>query len=154
MATEFWDIAADRLRKSLGNNNYKSWIEPLQFMGESGGAAEFFVPTSFFGNYVRQHFEDQILYQMRESGFEVTRATFSVGRSEQAPAVRQSSPAIAEPVKPREIQGAKLDQRFVFENFVVGKPNELAHAAAKRVAEAGPVTFNHLFLYRPNFHCY
>jgi chromosomal replication initiator protein len=35
----------------------------------------------------------------------------------------------------------------VFDNFVVGKPNELAHAAAKRVAEAGPVTFNPLFLY-------
>ena len=34
-----------------------------------------------------------------------------------------------------------------FANFVVGKPNELAHAAAKRVAEGGPVTFNPLFLY-------
>ena len=85
MALEFWDIAADRLRKSLGNNNYKSWIEPLQFVGESGGAAEFFVPTSFFGNYVRQHFEDQILFQMRESGFDVNRATFSVGRLDQTP---------------------------------------------------------------------
>ena len=147
MALEFWDIAADRLRKSLGNNNYKSWIEPLQLVGESAGTAEFFVPTSFFGNYVRQHFEDQILYQMRESGFEVTRVTFSVGRLDQEPVARPSSPAVVAPVKPREIQGAKLDKRFVFDNFVVGKPNELAHAAAKRVAEAGPVTFNPLFLY-------
>ena len=147
MALEFWDIAADRLRKSLGNNNYKSWIEPLQFVGESAGTAEFFVPTSFFGNYVRQHFEDQILYQMRESGFEVTRVTFSVGRLDQEPVARPSSPAVVAPVKPREIPGAKLDKRFVFDNFVVGKPNELAHAAAKRVAEAGPVTFNPLFLY-------
>ena len=147
MALDFWDIAADRLRKSLGNNNYKSWIEPLQFVGESCSTAEFFVPTSFFGNYVRQHFEDQILYQMRESGFEVTRVTFSVGRLDQESVARLSSLAVVAPVKPREIQGAKLDKRFVFENFVVGKPNELAHAAAKRVAEAGPVTFNPLFLY-------
>ena len=47
---------------------------------------------------------------------------------------------------------AGLDPRFTFENFVVGKPNELAHAAARRVAEAcaGPVRrvpFNPLFLY-------
>ncbi|HEY0837300.1 MAG TPA: chromosomal replication initiator protein DnaA [Azospirillum sp.] len=42
---------------------------------------------------------------------------------------------------------APLDPRFTFENFVVGKPNELAHAAAKRVAEASTVTFNPLFLY-------
>jgi chromosomal replication initiator protein len=42
---------------------------------------------------------------------------------------------------------APLDPRFTFENFVVGKPNELAHAAARRVAEATAVNFNPLFLY-------
>ena len=40
-----------------------------------------------------------------------------------------------------------LDKRFTFDRFVVGKPNELAHAAARRVGEGGPVTFNPLFLY-------
>ena len=43
--------------------------------------------------------------------------------------------------------GAPLDSRFTFDTFVVGKPNELAHAAARRVAEGGVVTFNPLFLY-------
>ena len=42
---------------------------------------------------------------------------------------------------------APLDPRFTFDNFVVGKPNELAHAAARRVADATAVTFNPLFLY-------
>ncbi len=42
---------------------------------------------------------------------------------------------------------ASLDPRFTFDNFVVGKPNELAYAAARRVAEASSVTFNPLFLY-------
>ncbi|MDT2077617.1 MAG: chromosomal replication initiator protein DnaA [Planktomarina sp.] len=147
MALQFWDIAADRLRKSLGNNSYKSWIEPLQFISETSGIAEFSVPTSFFGNYVRQHFEDQILYQMRESGLSVTRINFTVGRADQEALARPAAPTVIAPMKLREVQGAKLDPRFLFENFVVGKPNELAHAAAKRVAEAGPVTFNPLFLY-------
>ncbi|CAA7612439.1 chromosomal replication initiator protein DnaA, DNA-binding transcriptional dual regulator [Candidatus Terasakiella magnetica] len=43
--------------------------------------------------------------------------------------------------------GAQLDQRFTFKNFVVGKPNEFAWAAARRVAEADQVSFNPLFLY-------
>ena len=42
---------------------------------------------------------------------------------------------------------APLDPRFTFDAFVVGKPNELAHAAARKVAEASAVTFNPLFLY-------
>ncbi|MCB9959320.1 MAG: chromosomal replication initiator protein DnaA [Rhodospirillaceae bacterium] len=44
------------------------------------------------------------------------------------------------------IQGP-LDPRFTFEAFVVGKPNEFAHAAARRVAEGQAVSFNPLFLY-------
>lgn len=43
--------------------------------------------------------------------------------------------------------GAPLDQRFTFDQFVVGKPNEFAYAAARRVAEAEQVHFNPLFLY-------
>lgn len=42
---------------------------------------------------------------------------------------------------------APLDPRFTFENFVTGKPNELAFAAARRVAESPNVPFNPLFLY-------
>ena len=42
---------------------------------------------------------------------------------------------------------APLDPRLTFENFVVGKSNELAYAAARRVAEATTVPFNPLFLY-------
>jgi len=42
---------------------------------------------------------------------------------------------------------APLDPRYVFENFVVGRPNEFAYAAAKRVAESDQVSFNPLFLY-------
>lgn len=43
--------------------------------------------------------------------------------------------------------GAQLDPRYTFDNFVVGKPNEFAHAASKRVAEADIPPFNPLFLY-------
>ena len=43
--------------------------------------------------------------------------------------------------------GAPLDPRFTFESFVVGKSNELAYAAARRVAENKDVNFNPLFLH-------
>jgi chromosomal replication initiator protein len=61
-------------------------------------------------------------------------------------AARAASPATR--TKPAEdVPGANLNPQFTFENFVVGKPNELAHAAARRVAEGRDVTFNPLFLY-------
>jgi len=52
-----------------------------------------------------------------------------------------------EPVERVDELSARLDPRFTFENFVVGKPNELAYAAARQVAETVTVRFNPLFLY-------
>ena len=77
------------------------------------------------------------------------------GRSASRPDVRPDSRSDPKPddrTDPRseirsELAGA-LDQRFTFESFVVGKPNEFAHACARRVAEHPSSTgFNPLFLY-------
>ncbi len=57
-----------------------------------------------------------------------------------------SSPALP-PRDPRDDLSTTLDPRFTFDTFVVGKPNELAYAAAQRIAEASTVTYNPLFLY-------
>ena len=45
------------------------------------------------------------------------------------------------------LSSAPLDPRFTFDSFVVGRPNELAHAAARRVADSPDVTFNPVFLH-------
>jgi chromosomal replication initiator protein len=46
------------------------------------------------------------------------------------------------------IAGTSLDPRYTFDTFIVGKPNELGYAAARRVADAGKsAAFNPLFLY-------
>lgn len=42
---------------------------------------------------------------------------------------------------------APLDMRLTFDNFVVGKPNEFAYAAARRIASGERAAFNPLFLY-------
>ncbi|MGR3491541.1 MAG: chromosomal replication initiator protein DnaA [Shimia sp.] len=145
-----WGTVREGLKRAMGSSSYKAWIEPLTLAEMSGGVATFQVPTTFVGNYVEQHFGDQIIYQMRASGLEVDRLGFAVGG--QASATQQSvKEAPAQSKRAAASASAdgqsNLDPRFTFENFVVGKPNELAHAAAKRVAEGGPVIFNPLFLY-------
>ncbi|HEY8013952.1 MAG TPA: chromosomal replication initiator protein DnaA [Dongiaceae bacterium] len=67
--------------------------------------------------------------------------------SGRAEPMRESARADAPATFAPEDVSAPLDPRFTFENFVVGKSNELAHAAAQRVAEARAVPFNPLFLY-------
>lgn len=144
MTNDIWANVLSGLKGALGANNFSNWIEPLEFTQLSDGVAMFDVPTNFMGNYVSQNFGDQILYHINKQGEDVSRLQFCVPSQARATAKPK---AAAKAIRTGDIPGAPLDKRFTFDTFVVGKPNELAHAAARRVAEGGPVTFNPLFLY-------
>ncbi|WP_109465672.1 chromosomal replication initiator protein DnaA [Albibacillus kandeliae] len=162
MTQEKWGQLRQRLLKTVGQNNYTTWIEPLEFSKLQDGVAVFHVPTNFMGNYVGQNFSDLILYELNSAGESVQRVLFQVpanapsrpnpasarpaAKAESASAAVQARPVAAEETV-SDLPAAPLDPRFTFDSFVVGKPNELAHAAARRVSEGGPVTFNPLVLY-------
>ncbi|PIE09107.1 MAG: chromosomal replication initiator protein DnaA [Rhodobacterales bacterium] len=156
MTKDEWGQVRDKLQRAVGQNNYTNWIEPLEFAQLDGGVATFLVPTNFMGNWVERNFGDKILKQMVAAGVPVSRLEFVVPMppaarkpvSTSAPAPATAAPsAVPSSDDKGDLPGASLDARFTFDSFVVGKPNELAHAAARRVAEGGPVTFNPLFLY-------
>ncbi|MCX8952061.1 chromosomal replication initiator protein DnaA [Ruegeria sp. NA] len=160
MTQEKWGLLRNKLLKAVGRNNYTTWIEPLEFKELQDGVAVFSVPTNFMGNYVSQNFADLILYELNTAGETVQRLDFRVAANSPArpkPAAKVVAETRPEPVPSvatdsaqnalESLQAAPLDSRFTFDSFVVGKPNELAHAAARRVSEGGPVTFNPLVLY-------
>ncbi|MCL7466495.1 chromosomal replication initiator protein DnaA [Phaeovulum sp. NW3] len=151
MTEETWGRVRDELLRSVGKNNFTTWIEPLQLNGVSEGIVRFDAPTKFMRDWVSRNFADQIRRELEKAGVQVERVEIRVPEAGRAP-----RPSVAKPAQPKkparpaddaELPGAPLDSRFTFDSFVVGKPNELAHAAARRVAEGGPVTFNPLFLY-------
>lgn len=145
MTNEMWQTTLDALKATVGANNFSNWIAPLEFAQAEDGVVTFQVPTTFIGNYVNQNFGEQIKYQLAQNGQPVSRLVFRASGASR-PAQRAANP-VPKPTRVDEIAGAPLDSRFTFDTFIVGKPNELANAAARRVAEGGPVTFNPLFLY-------
>ena len=160
MTQDQWGSIRNELHQTMGANSFQSWIEPLIYVGTDGGIARFNVPTNFLGNYVSQNYGDMLLSKITRMNPSVRRIVFdTVTVSQDAPAQRkEAADATGAPLavpqvhtkssaKPDSLNGSPLDKRFTFDTFVVGKPNELAHAAARRVAEGGPVTFNPLFLY-------
>lgn len=166
MNDEIWGKIKNELANVVGSDHYRNWIEPLQFAGLKDSTAVFHVPTNFIGDWVTRNYSDLILGRLKAEGVPVTRVSFTLPQHR----TRSSGAATAQNAVPRPAQaraaqasgnggggnggggdddlpGAPLDPRFTFDRFVVGKPNELAHAAAKRVAENREVSFNPLFLY-------
>ncbi|MCC5971268.1 MAG: chromosomal replication initiator protein DnaA [Pararhodobacter sp.] len=155
MTNAVWGEVRNALRGLVGENNYITWIEPLRLAELGGGVARLTAPTNFVANWVNRNFAEHILRALVASGETVHRVEIAVDAQRvSAPAsvrraITASTPVAATARAPDEgeLPPAALDHRFTFDNFVVGKPNALAHAAARRVAEGGPVTFNPLFLY-------
>jgi chromosomal replication initiator protein len=162
-----WRRVLGLLRDEVGDTAFRSWLQSLRVERVANGEAVIAVPTRFLRTWIAQHYADRLLALWRGENPAITRLSLivdprvtpsaagddpPVAGSEQTAGDAGPPDLPAELPEDREQLSAPLDARFTFENFIVGKPNELAHAAARRVAEAcaGPeqtVPFNPLFLY-------
>ncbi len=143
-----WVRVRGRLRAEFGEAAYRSWLKPLTLHEVAGGRVRIGVPTDFMREWVRSQYGSRLLDLWTDEntdirGVEIITAPSGHAPKQLAPPGREA-PAVAGNI---EGFGAALDPRFTFENFVTGKPNELAFAAARRIAESSSVTFNPLFLY-------
>jgi chromosomal replication initiator protein len=156
-----WQQISDKLLAQYGEAVFRSWIKPIHFAGVSQGRVELAVPTRFIREWVLTHYGDTIrdLWEDEPStesyALDFIVPALGANPSENAMAATvisnaswQASASEAENDAQIEM-GATLDPRYTFDNYVVGKPNELAHAAARRVAETANVVpgCNPLFLY-------
>ena len=150
MGIEIWPSIKLALRKTVGEAAFTNWINPLELTSVDASKANFATPTKFIGDWVDRNYGDSIKLEFAKHGLDVDRLVFSVNiENKIAPANKSKKITETKNTKTgsRDLPGASLDPRYTFDNFVVGKPNELAHAAARRVAEGGDVSFNPLFLH-------
>ena len=171
-----WHRVRTRLLEEFGEAAYRSWLSFLTLREVKDGTIRMEVPNRFLRDWVTQHYADRLRALWCGENRTVSRVEIMVGQpvvepkpvlpevvTIPSPASFQASTPIVAPSYgaanvtmsgidgDRRVEGL-LDERFTFENFVVGKPNELAHAAARRVADAAlsqnhQVPFNPLFLY-------
>lgn len=156
MSSSDWDRVKGRLRDEVGDAAYGSWLRPITLHDMRDGAVSLALPTRFMRDWVATHYGERIrsLWGTENPAIRSVEIVVDSGRAVSAPiATPRSSapvaPVAAAPCAPVDVDelGAPLDPRLTFNNFVVGKPNEFAYAAAQRVANADKVSFNPLFLY-------
>src|SRR5215813_4418262 len=158
-----WAQVRGRLRSEFGEATFRSWLKPLTLLGQSEDQVAIAVKTRFMRDWISQHYAERIRALWHAANPDIRSIEFVVDGSRPQAMKAQSVPTehsigaaelLRGDIAPApgaalvsEDVSAPLDPRFTFENFVVGKSNELAHAAAQRVAEARAVPFNPLFLY-------
>ena len=158
MLKDQWNMVKELVATDIGVSHSKSWIEPLELLGLDGMMLVLGSPNSFAKDWVENHYLESIEKSWKQINMVIKGVKIII---HEAPVTiaNTNSHIIPTQVRAQEsfdsfekeeagtYTGAPLDNRFTFENFVVGKPNELAYAAALRVAESSTPQFNPLFLY-------
>tara|TARA_R110002050_G_scaffold57442_1_gene129470 strand:- start:35988 stop:37349 length:1362 start_codon:yes stop_codon:yes gene_type:complete len=148
---QLWTHISSQLQDVFGDHAYRGWLRFLKFEEDAGAKVILSVPTAFIRDLIKSKYLEGITDLWGQANEEVKVVDIIVvEKNEEA---RQDNlenpPKTSSKLSLDTLSGNTdgLDPRFNFDNFVVGKPNELAYAAALRVAESDTVNFNPLFLY-------
>ena len=150
----FWDSCLRSFEKSLPPQQYNSWIRPLLLEGGNGSLI-LTAPNSFTLKLVQERFLPEICRQAGLVYSQVPQFEFRVLETEMV----NKPPEITPQKKGVMVSGGKpkietsfrsygkLNPNLIFDNFVIGKANQLAFAAATQVAELPGASYNPLFIY-------
>lgn len=152
MQASLWNRCVRQLEGELPEQQFNTWIRPLQAV-EDGDTLKLLAPNRFVVDWV----QDNLLGRIAQVVDQVAappqpRVVLEIGSRAMAPAALAGSAAGAGQVAavaapPPEILGSRLNRNFTFANFVEGKSNQLARAAASQVAENPGLAYNPLFIY-------
>lgn len=158
-----WARVQDRLKTAFGEAVYNSWLQHLQLADIKNGQVMLTVPTRFMRDWIISNYIDYILRLWNNEDTTIHAVDIFV-RAVQNPPAGKVINGLSDAANTNETANIReedisidddaplsspLDPRYTFENFIVGKPNELANAAAKRLAQSEGVVegCNPLFIY-------
>lgn len=143
-----WDNACEVLRQKLGDDPYSRLIAPIVPAPQPDGTLRLTVGDDFMKMYLEMNYKHVIRDALQKVDpsvpFEfVIDPALAAPEPEPVEAYRPAPAAVAT----GELRGMPLDPNFTFSNFIVGKSNTFANAAARQAAENPGGVYNPLLIY-------
>jgi chromosomal replication initiator protein len=147
MANHIWNACKEKLKKSLGDISFDTWIAPLSFKKLTATSLVLEAPDNFFKNWVESNYLPQIKQSLKEAGQKDFEVAFEVNPSLLKRKTNRIFKTIQKSFREEPQDSLRLNPRFTFDNFIVGSSNKMAHAASLAVANAPGKSYNPLFVY-------
>jgi len=146
-----WRACVDRLEQRLTQQQFSTWIRPLQSR-EEADTLSLFAPNRFVLDWVRNHYLGLIEELVANvAGQRPPRVRLEIGSTApdepRKPAVRSEPPAPRPGRSPGERSRGNINPDFTFDSFVEGKSNQIARAAGMQIGRNPGVVHNPLFIY-------
>ena len=141
-----WSNLKLRLKDIYGETEYSNWLKLLTFNKIEKDVIIFYAPTKFMCDWILSHYGKKILSLWIEKNKSIKDIAIHVYNDKESKEKNENIEKSISRSNTDDVEN-NLDPRFTFKDFVVGKSNELAFSACRRVADSEDVPFNPLFLY-------
>ncbi|MBT5503396.1 chromosomal replication initiator protein DnaA [Candidatus Falkowbacteria bacterium] len=156
---QLWLAVLGELELSLSKASFTTWLKNTFIIKNDEGCIEVGVPNTFSQAWLKQKYHQQIykiiqtkskerikeinykVQSLKSYNKQIDELKKTVSTQEQIPEATQNE------VLAKQTKKQGLNVKYLFDSFIVGKANELAHAAALAVAEKPGLTYNPLFIY-------
>lgn len=149
---QIWQVVLGNLELSLSKAKFTTWFSNTSVLEQDGDKIVIGVPNTFTKEWLQNKYHQDILKALRTIKPEVKRVEYQIASKQQgleAKSLPKSlrKPALAEMRPHPGSLASGLNPKYLFENFIVGSNNALAHAAAQAISKNPGKAYNPLFIY-------
>lgn len=152
MSNTVWKSVLAEIELTVSRASYATWFKRTDLVDIDGSEATVLVPNIFAKQQLEVKYDDTLKQLLQKSGLNISTIHYSVGEKLAAPK-RQEETVSKSPASgrasstPANRQTISLNDKYNFENFIVGSGNELAYAACQAIAANPGTKYNPLFIY-------
>ncbi len=143
-----WDQIKARLTTKISSRAYEDWVMRTVFEGADGGSLRVSVPDQVTKEWMEQEYAADVLQTIQELRLPIERVVYTPRATNAHPAnISDGAHRGGSPDPVFAAPASQLNERYRFDNYVVGSCNQFAHAAARAVAKSPSRSYNPLFIY-------
>ncbi len=143
-----WSLVQEGFKKTFGTEIYSSWLSNMSLIKEYNHYVILGVQTRFFRDWITSRYADKILGELKKYKLSLNRIEFKIeGERLEGKSIplKSDNGRIAD-IKDSVLNYNRLNPNLNFENFVVGKSNNIAFMSAKKISSQLS-RYNPLFIY-------
>lgn len=159
MQDSLWQAVLGEIELSVSRGSFVTWFKNTRLLRHKNNVLVIGVPNVFIKQQLERKYNQLIATTLEKNGVNPERIEYKIHsgpgvskKTEDEPIILGAKPkaAVSSPVRQSALthsyrQG--LNEKYTFENFIVGSGNELAYAACQAIAQKPGTKYNPLFIY-------
>lgn len=162
---QLWQAILGTLEVSISKANFNTWVKNAAITEKGDNYITIGVPSSFHQKWISSKYHQEMLKALKSIAPEVREIKYQVGyqvkplvqpelitekqqhQTQTTSEIKPSQPEPNHPIISQIPNISGLNPKYIFDSFIIGKNNELAHAASQAVAKNPGTQYNPLFIY-------